>query len=146
NLSGMSRRQAEDLLAGQEGRLCVHLYRRADGTVLTTDCPVGLAAVRRRMALTWGFVTAGGLTLVTLVGVSLGRSSERGTPNEGDPLTTLRRWCTARLWPQRPTPPTAPLPPLGAEVGVCLPPPEHPSDLPPPEPPDEGPDGPREPP
>ena len=25
--------------------------RRADGTILTQDCPVGIAAVRRRMAL-----------------------------------------------------------------------------------------------
>jgi hypothetical protein len=50
NLSGMSRVEAERLLASTEGRLCVRFYRRKDGTVLTRDCPVGLAAARRRIA------------------------------------------------------------------------------------------------
>lgn len=50
NISGMTRVEAERLIASSEGRLCVRFYRRADGTVLTRDCPVGLAAVRRRVA------------------------------------------------------------------------------------------------
>lgn len=29
-------------------RLCAMIYRRADGTILTSDCPVGLAAVRAK--------------------------------------------------------------------------------------------------
>lgn len=49
NLSEMSRREAEDLINRTEGRLCVRFYRRADGTVLTKDCPVGLRAVRRKV-------------------------------------------------------------------------------------------------
>lgn len=48
NLSGMSRTEAEDLLRQSEGRLCVRFYRRADGTILTDDCPVGWAKVKRR--------------------------------------------------------------------------------------------------
>lgn len=51
NLSAMSRADAEALILKKEGRLCVRFYRRADGTILTADCPVGLAAVRRRVAL-----------------------------------------------------------------------------------------------
>ncbi len=50
NISGMTAAEAEQLLASREGRLCVRYYRRKDGTVLTKDCPVGLAALRRRMA------------------------------------------------------------------------------------------------
>lgn len=50
NLSGMTRTEAEDLIAGTEGRLCVRFYRRTDGTVLTKDCPVGWAAVKRRVS------------------------------------------------------------------------------------------------
>ncbi len=34
----------------KNGGLCVHAYRRADGTILLEDCPVGLARVRRRAA------------------------------------------------------------------------------------------------
>ena len=50
DLSDMTRREAEDLIANWEGRLCVRFYRRADGTVLTKDCPVGWAAVKRRLS------------------------------------------------------------------------------------------------
>ena len=32
NLSAMSRAEAETLVAGTEGRLCVRFYRRPDGT------------------------------------------------------------------------------------------------------------------
>ena len=47
NLSGMTRRQAAQLVEQSEGRLCVRFFQRADGTVLTEDCPVGLRALRR---------------------------------------------------------------------------------------------------
>ncbi len=39
NLSEMTRAQAEEFLATQTTTPCVRLYMRADGTVLTTDCP-----------------------------------------------------------------------------------------------------------
>ncbi len=48
NLSGMTRQEATDVIAGAEGRVCIRLYRRADGTVLTQDCPTGLRAARER--------------------------------------------------------------------------------------------------
>jgi hypothetical protein len=48
NLSGMTRNDAEDLLRNSEGRLCVRYFRRADGTILTRDCPVGWAKVKQR--------------------------------------------------------------------------------------------------
>jgi hypothetical protein len=48
NLSGMTRAEAETLVRGHEGRMCVRFYRRADGTVLTRDCPVGVRALRRQ--------------------------------------------------------------------------------------------------
>ena len=38
NLSAMPRTEAEELLRESEGRMCVRLYRRPDGTVLTADC------------------------------------------------------------------------------------------------------------
>ena len=48
NLSGMTRTEAENLIQNSEGRLCIRFYRRADGTVLTQDCPVGWRAVKVR--------------------------------------------------------------------------------------------------
>jgi hypothetical protein len=50
NLSGMTRSDAESLIARTEGRLCVRFYRRSDGSIITKDCPVGLRAIRRRVS------------------------------------------------------------------------------------------------
>lgn len=53
NLSGMSRSAAEAFVAKRGGEnaggTCVRFFRRADGTVLTRDCPVGLRAARQRL-------------------------------------------------------------------------------------------------
>lgn len=50
NLSGMTRSDAESLIARSEGRLCVRFYRRRDGSIITRDCPIGLRAIRRRVS------------------------------------------------------------------------------------------------
>ncbi len=49
NLSAMTEREARQLLGGNSGkRMCLRLYRRADGTIITQDCPWGFRALRRR--------------------------------------------------------------------------------------------------
>jgi hypothetical protein len=48
NFAEMTRNEVRELLMRTEGRVCARLYRRADGTVLTRDCPTGLRAVRQR--------------------------------------------------------------------------------------------------
>lgn len=58
NLSAMKRKDAEAFIAEREGRACVRFYRRADGTVLTSDCPIGLRAVRLRLAKLAGVLSA----------------------------------------------------------------------------------------
>jgi hypothetical protein len=48
NLSALSRREAEDLLnQSKPGAFCIKLFRRADGTILTKDCPTGLRLLSR---------------------------------------------------------------------------------------------------
>jgi hypothetical protein len=64
NLSAMTREQAERLIRQKEGQACVRLYKRRDGTVLTSDCPVGLRAMRRRAAVLIGGAAACLLALV----------------------------------------------------------------------------------
>lgn len=81
NISGMTLSEAEALLERSEGRLCVRYFRRTDGTILTKDCPVGLAKIRQRMvvgataaiALIFSFMA--GLFALTLLGkkTDLGR-------------------------------------------------------------------------
>lgn len=57
NLSGMSKGEAEKLLMEKEGNLCVRFYQRADGTILTDNCPVGVKVVQRPFKwLAAGFV------------------------------------------------------------------------------------------
>ncbi len=45
DLSSLSTEDAEKLLAG--GDVCAQFYRRDDGTILTADCPVGVAKKRK---------------------------------------------------------------------------------------------------
>jgi hypothetical protein len=51
NLTDMTRPEAESFLSGRVKRTCVRFYRRADGTILTQDCPQGMALARRGLAL-----------------------------------------------------------------------------------------------
>ncbi|MEZ0229265.1 MAG: hypothetical protein ACAI25_11620 [Planctomycetota bacterium] len=92
NLSGMRREDAEALVASREGDICVRFYTRKDGTVLTQDCPVGLAAVKRRMAL----VAASVLGLLSLAAASiLGYRA----------VSDFRRAIAVTPLPDRPRPP-----------------------------------------
>ncbi len=50
NLSDMTRQEAENFLIQAEGRVCVRYFKRADGTVLTADCPVGWRAVKQNIS------------------------------------------------------------------------------------------------
>jgi len=71
NLSAMSREDASELVSRAEGRLCVGFFRRADGTILTRDCPVGLRAARAAARAALGRVAAA-LALVTGTVLMLG--------------------------------------------------------------------------
>ncbi|MCG3130136.1 MAG: hypothetical protein FLDDKLPJ_00884 [Phycisphaerae bacterium] len=74
NLSDMTRDEAESLLRQREGRLCVRYYQRADGTILTRDCPVGLRTVRQRLVNTLAGVAAAlGLFISALTALGRGR-------------------------------------------------------------------------
>ena len=50
NLSAMTEREIQQLIAKSQGRLCGRFYRRSDGTILTQDCPRGLRAAVRRVS------------------------------------------------------------------------------------------------
>jgi len=67
NIAELTRAEAEALIANSEGRICARIYRRPDGTVITRDCPVGLRAIRRRMARSAVAVFAALMALATSV-------------------------------------------------------------------------------
>ena len=67
NLSGMTKDEAESLIMNAEGGLCVRFYKRADGSVITQDCPVGWAKVKQRTKV---YATAAfSLVMALLTGV-----------------------------------------------------------------------------
>ena len=60
----MAREEAEAVLRAGKGDICVRLYRRTDGTVLTQDCPAGLRHQRFWRRATG--IAAGGLIAAAL--------------------------------------------------------------------------------
>src|SRR3989442_474094 len=78
NLSGMSRAEAEALVRRFEGQLCVRFFRRADGTMLTDDCPVGLRAVRTAGRAARWFVGATAALLALLLASSAALMGGKG--------------------------------------------------------------------
>jgi hypothetical protein len=74
NIAGMDREEAIRLIQEAEGRLCVRLHRRNDGTVITHDCPKGLWAVRRKAAL--AVACCAGL-VVSLAALAMGSNKKR---------------------------------------------------------------------
>ena len=74
NLSAMTERQVQELIAGSRGnRLCARLYRRGDGTVLTQDCPWSFRALTRKVSR----VAAAVLTAIIGVTVAMARNKPR---------------------------------------------------------------------
>jgi uncharacterized membrane protein len=74
NLSAMTERQVQTLIAESSGqRLCTRFYRRADGTVLTQDCPWSFRAMKRK-ASRLGAAVLTGLMSIT---VAMGKSKPR---------------------------------------------------------------------
>jgi hypothetical protein len=69
NLSAMTTEEAEDLIRKAEGSLCVRFYRRRDGTILTSNCPVGLHAVRHRYSRTKKHIIAAVMSFIGYLGI-----------------------------------------------------------------------------
>ncbi|MEZ5423448.1 MAG: carboxypeptidase-like regulatory domain-containing protein [Pyrinomonadaceae bacterium] len=63
NIAGMTESDVRELIGTNDGRLCIRLFRRPDGTVITKDCPKGLASHRRRVVRFAGAALASILAL-----------------------------------------------------------------------------------
>lgn len=83
NLSAMPRDEAEAFLVANEGQVCVRLYKRADGTVINADCPVGVQRKRRRRAA----VAAVGGSLLAAAASTL--TTSRLAMTQGEPMPTM---------------------------------------------------------
>jgi hypothetical protein len=63
NFAELTRAEIDDLVAAREGRLCARLYRRADGTMITKDCPVGFQMKVRRLSRIAGAALSAAMTV-----------------------------------------------------------------------------------
>jgi hypothetical protein len=77
NLSAMTKMEAEKLLVESEGRLCVRFYRRTDGTIITQNCPKGIAAIKRRVSRLLTAALSTVLTFLSGIGISATFSQKR---------------------------------------------------------------------
>lgn len=89
NLSAMTRAQIEALVRETEGRFCGRFYRRADGRMLTADCPTGQRRRRDRLACWGGAVFAAVMVLFGIRATS--RAQEKNKPGapEGEPTRLM---------------------------------------------------------
>lgn len=95
NLSGMTRPEAETLIREKDGKVCIRFYRRTDGKIMTTDCPVGLRALRRQAAR----LVAGIATLLAVLSCGSLLARNRPFDEESDsvrahagPIQSLIDW------------------------------------------------------
>lgn len=113
NISEMKRKEAEELLSENTDGVCLRLFRRADGTLITKDCPVGrrLAdAVKRR-------VRAAAVAMVAMLNASavFGQDTKLKVPDSllnveraraGGPFWTINTWSKSAV-PAKPGRPNA---------------------------------------
>lgn len=90
DLSELTAAEVVELIQTNEGQLCIQLFRRADGTVITADCPVGMRWriwnwriwKRLRKSMAWA---ASLFALVFLPGCPMGGGNMR-MPDRGYPM------------------------------------------------------------
>jgi len=87
NVVAMTRAEAEALVREKEGKLCLQLYTRADGTVLTSDCPVGVRRQRLHARL-WARVSSVAVSVGLVFGLLSGRARADAAVRDGDKAST----------------------------------------------------------
>lgn len=104
NLVGMSDGAVAELFESQGDDVCIRLYQRHDGTLMTQDCPTGFLAARRRFRRTIGAIGAVATFLLT-AGIVRGQLSSRGgSIISMRPFAQIANWLSPTpVTPARPT-------------------------------------------
>jgi hypothetical protein len=126
NLSNLTADEAAALIREREGSLCARFYRRVDGTVLTSDCPIGASQVWVRFRRLLGTAAA-----LMLLGVTVPLIAKSPNRDELPRAKVYRAWddaiLTIKTWLGRPPARTM----VMGEICV-VPPPSNPPASPPP--------------
>jgi len=125
NFASMTAERAEAILraainedGSRKHRVCAGIYRRADGTIITADCPVGLAALRAKTRRTVARVAAA-VGLTTLITWAAARESSHFAFARTQPLTAVANYLRGA--------PVAPPPPAFIAFGDVAPPTPQPA-------------------
>lgn len=94
NLSAMTAHEAQELMTEKSGNLCARVYQRADGMVLTEDCPVGVARYWRKMKTAVAGCVATVL-FVTTSFVALGRGRTDADSHKRD---AVAKFADNAIW------------------------------------------------
>lgn len=124
NISAMTRVEALRLIRAQEGRVCVRILRRPDGTVVTGECWSRLRAARRRglLIVVGVLFVVGCVQLVAmLVGLRGLRNLVSGHQMGGVPAAAHPRAVPTIPTPRLEEPEMGELPPLPEEDGSTTP-------------------------
>jgi hypothetical protein len=102
NLSAMSHAQATDFVQKIAGRTCLRFFRRADGTVMTQDCPVGRTLFESPPAGVTGLILFAFLACFAFLvwfwygtrtrDTNSGGRILAGPPRQTEPMTTILEW------------------------------------------------------
>jgi len=119
NLSAMTAHEAQELMTEKSGNLCARVYQRADGTVMTEDCPVGVKLYWRKTKT--AVAGCGAAVLFVLTGLAaLGRDRASAASGKRDPVT---EFAQNTVWQVKEwlglNPPARPITVMGA---ICPPP------------------------
>jgi len=120
NITIMGRAEAELFFSERVGwQTCVHAYRRADGTILLQDCPVGRRLARQAAARLAGSAAAAIGAFFTILQFAGMREKSVDRIREAEPIRTVESWLAVKaVMPAVPPPPIA----LGDKSdGGCVP-------------------------
>ncbi len=88
HVSALTRAEATALIERTTGRLCLRLFRRSDGKVMTRDCPVGVwRAARRRIA-----AAVGGWVFLVVVAFGWFTSRPGAIRAARAPVQAVKQW------------------------------------------------------
>ncbi len=95
DLSKLSADAAVELIREKEGKICIQIFKRRDGTVLTEDCPKGLQRLRRGIvkrvaciAAAFGFLGIAGVDAADAQSLASPSSDSQGTSWRGQYVST----------------------------------------------------------
>lgn len=127
NLSVMTAEEVVTLIREKEGRFCGRYYQRADGTMLTADCPVGLNRWREQLRFMLGAAAAAFMLIAASVANVRMRQELQleSQPRSRLALEVDKRVAQMKAWLYaKPTPPApAPVPWTGMMLmgDICIP-------------------------